>query len=116
MRQQLPDLNSVLARCCELGPVLRDWGIEIQQPAVDEHERGQCGHGLTAGPDIGDGVARPRSSVLEVDPTAPHVDDGFAVDRQCDRCPDVLAGIEIACQRLLQAGESLVTYAFDVRH
>jgi hypothetical protein len=46
MRHEVADQDVLLAAGRELRPVPGDRGIDVQLAAIDQHQRGQAGHGL----------------------------------------------------------------------
>src|SRR6185437_8961559 len=105
----MPELDVLLAICCKFGPVTGDRRGQLDQAAVDEHQAGQAGNGLRGRPDVDDGVPAPGARAGAVSETTPDVDDGFAVDIDCDARTDLLAGGDVVGQRRADLIERLVT-------
>lgn len=87
----LADLDLALAVLRELGPVLCDGRIEVEQSAIGQHERGQRRHRLGRRKDVDQGIARPALSARRVGVTAPQIDDRLAAQRGTERRTDVVA-------------------------
>ena len=105
---QVPHLDLVLAGLAELRPVRRDLLVGVEQPAVDAHQRRQRGHRLGGRPDVDDRVLGPRRGLLGVAPAAPDVEQRLAVDVDHDARAELVAGVELLGQHVLDRLEPRV--------
>src|SRR5439155_10568920 len=96
--EHLADRNRLLAVLGELGPVPRDWRLQVQLAAVREHMRAERRRALRRRHDDIHRFALPRRTRLGVSDTAPKVDDGIAVDDHADRGADLATIDEAALE------------------
>ncbi|PQM47480.1 hypothetical protein C1Y40_02333 [Mycobacterium talmoniae] len=79
MPQHLAHGEGVFAVDTELGPVVRDRRVVVDQPPVDQSVDDRGGHALGRREDHGAGVGRPWDLAAAVRPARPHIDDGLTV-------------------------------------
>ena len=89
VRQHPCHRDRALALLRELGPVLRDGRVRVEEPSFDQLVRCDRGDALRAREHDDDGVAFPRPRVVAVCETSPHVDDRLAVAVHAARGSDV---------------------------
>ena len=109
----VPHEHAVLAALRELGPVLRDRRVEVEQAAVGEHQHAERCHRLRARVHVDDRVLDPRVTG-RVPGAAPQVDDGFTVDRQRDARAHFESGVEVAFERATNRFEPGLTHTVGV--
>jgi hypothetical protein len=112
--EQMAHLDLPFALGGELRPVPRDRGIEIDHPAIGEHERGERRHRLGRREVVDDGVAVPGQGAFLVDMSAPDVHDRLAVDEHCRGRADVGPGRKLFGQEIADIGEPWVAGSVDL--
>ena len=95
-----------LPRAANSGQYAGDVCVEVEFAAIDQHERGERGHRLGGGEDVGDRVLGPRHGAGLVGPAAPQIDHHLAVDVDGERGAEVFARLELGGEQLAQGVES----------
>jgi hypothetical protein len=90
--------------------------MQVDLSPIGEDQAAQRCHRLRRRPDIDDRVALPWNGLVLVDVAAPDVHDGLAADLHRHGGSEVVAGVEIVGEHLLDLGEALVTGAVNVSH
>ena len=91
----MTDEDAFLAVLRELGPVLRDGGVEIELAAIGEHEHAQGRHRLGAGVDVDDRIFFPGSAVGRGE-TGPEIDNELTIDGHGDAGAEFAASVEVS--------------------
>jgi hypothetical protein len=116
VRHEVADLDGLLARRRELGPVVGDGGVEVELAAVGQDQRAQGRHGLGRRPHVGDGVALPRGAVFRVDPAAPEVDDRLALQVDGHGGADIVPCVDVGGEQFFHPAEAVVTGPMHLGH
>ena len=115
VRQQVPDLDVLLARGGELGPVPGHRRGQVEVAAVGQDQRTQRRHRLGGGTGVEDGVALPGRGACRVGVTAPQVDHRLAVQVHRHRGADVMR-LQRLLQRLPHSAEPVGARAVSLGH
>src|SRR5262245_9929673 len=115
MGQEMAHQKPRLAGLRELGPVVRDRRLEVEQARVDQTQRAHGANRLADRIQVDDRVAPPRPGPRAVGEAAPEVDDGRTVDVDRERRADFDPRGERVGERLAYAPEGSLTVTLDDR-
>ncbi len=116
VQQNLPGGHGVLAMTAEVGPVVDDRRVEVEQAAIDKKQDGDHQNHLRRGEHSHDGVGLPGLFLVVVAGPTPQVDDGLAVQRHSQRRTLVDPAVEESFEGLLDRAEALVAEPVYLRH
>jgi len=114
MIEQRPHAHVPLPCGRELGPVLRDRRIEVEQPLIDEAMRADRGETLGRREDGDEGVTLPRLGARAVHRAGPEIDDGPPIERDGERGAELGGRGERRGEGLADALEAGIVVAVDV--
>ena len=111
MRDEIAHRDLVLAALRERGPIAADRFVELDPPAINQHQHRHQQHDLGNGGHRNDGVPLPTPCLFRIRPPAPQINDHAAAPGHTQRSADLQPLVEVGNKCITQRMKSLVAKA-----